>query len=108
MNAKRLMLLFGLVPEEWQRIFKFQKGCCAICGKPLKKANTDHRHSDGLVRGLLDWQCNRALGFFRDSPDLLRRAAEYLERPPAVEALGVARYGRTGRVNKKTRKKKSK
>jgi Recombination endonuclease VII len=32
------------------------------------------------IRGLLDHVCNRGLPFFRDNPELLRSAADYLER----------------------------
>jgi hypothetical protein len=54
-----------------------QNGLCAICGLP--EEHVDHDHVTGQVRGLLCAGCNKGLGFFRDSPQLLRQAAEYLE-----------------------------
>lgn len=42
----------------------------------------DHRHdNNGYVRGLLCVMCNHGLGAFHDSPDKLRAAAAYVERP---------------------------
>lgn len=59
---------------------------CDICGG-TKRLSVDHDHSccSGVrtcgecVRGTLCTPCNMALGGFRDSIDLLRRAVEYLE-----------------------------
>ena len=50
---------------------------CVICGDtgPLV---VDHDHKTGQIRGLLCNHCNRGLGHFRDSPELLEFARMYL------------------------------
>src|SRR5208337_4772882 len=104
-RAKYLMDNFKLTIEEWQKIWDYQGGLCAICQRPLKKANTDHDHVSGLCRGLLCARCNRALGRFGDSLLLILAAARYLTNPPAVVALGGAHYGYSGRIGTKKHRK---
>ena len=55
-----------------------QNGICAIC---LNRAAThrDHCHATDKFRGMLCHQCNVVLGLVYDDPDVLRRAATYLE-----------------------------
>lgn len=54
---------------------------CEICGaspKPEKRNFIDHCHTTGKVRGLLCDDCNMGIGRFKDNPDLLKKAIEYL------------------------------
>jgi len=53
---------------------------CRICGDQERAVVLDHCHETNIVRGLICGLCNSALGLFRDDPDLMRRAAEYVER----------------------------
>lgn len=39
----------------------------------------DHNHQTGEIRGLLCSPCNRAIGQLQDNPNILRKAANYLE-----------------------------
>lgn len=54
-----------------------QGGVCAIC-RAAPAAHVDHDHATGAVRALLCFNCNGGLGQFRDDPDTLREAAEYV------------------------------
>ena len=77
-----LLRLYGITLEEYQGMLTKQKGLCSICQEPLdcgRNTAVDHNHSTSVVRGLLCSKCNIGVGQFRDSPDLLRRAAAYLE-----------------------------
>lgn len=82
----RLKVNFGISLEEYTAMLERQNGLCAICGEPEKGAMrgrpielaVDHDHETGAVRQLLCGNCNKGLGNFQDSPELLTLAALYL------------------------------
>jgi hypothetical protein len=82
----QLKALYGLTEEAYCAMLLAQGGSCAICGTDDPGGNgapsmhVDHCHRTGRVRGLLCSRCNLAIGNLEDSPDLLRIAADYLER----------------------------
>jgi hypothetical protein len=91
-HSSRLMRVYGITAEQYYEILDHQGGGCAICDRVLrsKKYSVDHNHKTGEVRGLLCNPCNnRILGSAKDDPSILRRAADYLEKPPAREVIGV-------------------
>ena len=55
---------------------------CEICGSPPsgRGLSLDHCHVSGVFRGWLCFACNAGLGMFKDKPDLLNKAIEYLDR----------------------------
>lgn len=63
--------------EEIEAIRTKQNNLCAICSTP-DPTDLDHCHTSGRVRWLLCKHCNRGLGAFKDSPQLLCKAAELL------------------------------
>lgn len=72
-----------LSDEVYGHVLKEQRGVCAICKEKcsLNRAlAVDHDHRYGNVRGLLCGRCNRGIGSFGDDADLLREAANYLDR----------------------------
>jgi hypothetical protein len=73
---------FALIPEQYEAASERQGGVCSICKKKCQtneRLAVDHDHATGHYRGLLCRKCNNALGLFSDSPEILRRAADYLE-----------------------------
>jgi len=52
--------------QEYQRLFAFQNGRCAICGKLWQNCDrvleVEHCHKTGNVRGLVCRQCNAMIG----------------------------------------------
>ncbi len=103
-RAQRLKNFFLMTVEDADKIFAYQGDLCAICKRPVaggKRLALDHRHSDGLVRGGLCSWCNRAIARFHDDIDRLRAAANYLENPPAIRALGHEHFARPGRAGTK-------
>jgi len=87
-KAQRLFNDYGLSIQDFEALYRAQKGRCAICSRKLSMypkgktrpdmAAVDHCHKTGLVRGLLCANCNRGLGYFKDSPQLLQIAIRYL------------------------------
>lgn len=76
---------YGITEEDYERMFIAQNGRCAICNTDTptgkwKRFAVDHCHHTGLVRGLLCNECNRGMGLLKDNAELLRKAANYLER----------------------------
>lgn len=52
---------------------------CAICGSSDKLV-VDHDHNTMKIRGVLCHYCNIGLGLFKDNPELLSTAIEYLKK----------------------------
>ncbi|TYK45274.1 endonuclease VII domain-containing protein [Actinomadura decatromicini] len=73
-----LKLRYGVTEEEVEQMIAEQGGICVICLRDEPK-HVDHDHMTGLVRRVLCFKCNGALGQFEDNPERLRLAAEYLE-----------------------------
>jgi Autographiviridae endonuclease VII len=72
---------YGLAYEDYCRMAEEQNGLCAICEQPpYRNFDVDHNHQTGVVRQLLCSNCNTALGLLKDNPDILRKAAVYLEQ----------------------------
>jgi hypothetical protein len=79
-----MFMKYGLKSfDEFDAIYDRHSGTCYICSDALErdgvKTHIDHCHTSGKIRGLLCQRCNNGLGHFRDRPDLLRAAADYLE-----------------------------
>ncbi len=85
---------YKLTVERYREILSAQGGKCAICGidSPTdvrtSRFHVDHDHAccpsdrtcGNCVRGLLCHACNTALGNFKDDPDVLLSAFNYLIR----------------------------
>jgi hypothetical protein len=80
---------YGITLEWYREQLSKQGNVCAICkqlettvirGKVIAMS-VDHDHNTGRARGLLCTSCNRGLGLFRDSEDILQAAIQYLKTP---------------------------
>lgn len=80
---------YGMSLDTYDALLTDQNHACKICSRPFdmadqnRRPHIDHCHKTGRVRGILCFTCNTAMGKLKDDPTLLRRAAEYLETPPA-------------------------
>lgn len=83
---------YGVTPEQYQEMVAEQDNRCAICGEPPSPPPTqswrdgdwalavDHDHKTDELRDPLCHRHNLGIGLFDDNPDLLRAAADYIER----------------------------
>lgn len=84
-----LKKMYGITLDEYRVMAVAQDYKCAICGELETNVDSmgvprhmpvDHCHNSGKVRALLCASCNKALGGFKDNPDILRKAALYVEK----------------------------
>ena len=104
-RERHLQRTYGISLEEFEALYDYQQGKCAICKTPLmnyldaeslgKRAEVDHEHDVSrsvkeTVRGLLcggKWSgCNNMLGKV-DNLEWLKNAQQYLSCPPASFVL---------------------
>jgi hypothetical protein len=82
---------YGISLDEFWDYWIVFKGKCSICqndlklperrqGQSLDVVAVDHDHNTGKIRGLLCNGCNKGLGLFKDSPQLLESAINYLKK----------------------------
>jgi hypothetical protein len=95
---------YGITAAEADYLLERQQGLCAIC-RAAQAVHVDHDHATGAVRALLCFNCNGGLGQFKDDPNVLRAAAEYVEfhtlsqlvlAAAAAAGLGTVRAVRPG------------
>ena len=88
-NARKRAGGAGLSLGQIDAMLASQGGCCAICRSPSPGAkagwNLDHCHRTNSVRFVLCAHCNRGLGAFRDDPEIMRRAADMIEKLHQLE-----------------------
>lgn len=85
---------YGLSKEDYNALFESQGFKCAICGSSKQDHSkmfnfcVDHEHDSAhkrgtkdrsKIRGILCNNCNHGIGKFKDDPELLRNAINYLE-----------------------------
>lgn len=75
---------YGLSELQFQTMLMIQCGKCAVCTVILdsETKNTiphiDHDHETRVNRGLVCNPCNIGMGLFKDDPELLHGAGDYL------------------------------
>lgn len=83
---------YGITRDDYRESWYGQGGKCAVCRQPERTARNhllciDHDHVTGRFRGLLCSHCNRGIGLFRDDPQVIMQAAEYVIRTRKPELV---------------------
>ncbi|MGY1761502.1 endonuclease VII domain-containing protein [Geodermatophilus sp. SYSU D00779] len=83
---------YGITADEADEVLAAQGGLRAIC-RTEPAAHVDHDHDSGRVRELLCSTCNGGLGQSKDDPEVLRAAADHVERHRASRRPVSSRPG---------------
>ncbi len=81
---RRYCRAYKLTSKQVEAMFEKQQNRCAICNKhkiELKRPmHIDHNHLTGVIRGILCFHCNSALGKLKgdNGPELLIKAIKYI------------------------------
>lgn len=79
---RQLKRTYGISLDEYEVLLSSQGEGCAICGVDScldgMSFTVDHNHETGEVRGILCRHCNTGLGMFKDSPNIIKNAYQYL------------------------------
>jgi len=74
---------FGIDIDTYNKMLIEQDFKCKICSSHqselVRQLSVDHCHKTGFIRGLLCSLCNTGLGKFKDDPQLLINAINYLK-----------------------------
>lgn len=75
---------YGLTKDQFEKMIKAQKNCCAICQDEFNTANyacVDHLsiNNNIVIRGLLCYWCNLALGYLKESAEIVETAYNYIK-----------------------------
>lgn len=82
-RENHLVRKYGITLQQRADRLAAQGGCCALCGSDdfgVRGPQVDHDHQSKQLRGILCIGCNLGLGAFDDDPQLMRKAADYVER----------------------------
>lgn len=88
---RRYLARYKLTAKEVDEFRAAQEYRCATCGVHEDELGevlkVDHCHLTDIFRGMLCDNCNKSLGFFRDSITTLRAFIGYLERAHELIAI---------------------
>lgn len=83
-KAAALKRKYNMGIDDYEAMVFLQDSKCLVCDCVADVLVVDHCHETGVVRGLLCNLCNTGMGQLRDSAELLRSAARYLDTSPAA------------------------
>lgn len=82
-KAHYLKKQYNITLEEYKNLLVKQNNCCKICSNHesnfKNQLAVDHCHKTKEIRGLLCYNCNRAIGLLKDDVQILQNAIKYLK-----------------------------
>jgi 5-methylcytosine-specific restriction endonuclease McrA len=79
---------YGITLADKEAMIKKVGSKCQIC-LLVKDLVVDHSHAHGQVRGLICADCNKGLGWFKDSVRFLMSAIDYLSKTEMKNIAGA-------------------
>lgn len=84
-RATTLRRVYKITLEQYDSILEAQGNVCGLCGGPFSdspslKECVDHCHQTGRIRAVIHDRCNRGIGAFSDSLELVELAVVYLKK----------------------------
>ncbi|MGO8950607.1 MAG: endonuclease domain-containing protein [Ktedonobacterales bacterium] len=82
-RRSRIQHVYGITPEQYDKILEAQNYLCALCGCELTSEvvpSVDHCHKINEMRGIICRKCNLMLGLAEDNPKTLIMGARYLQQ----------------------------
>lgn len=62
-------------------------GPCPLCNENTDRWVVDHNHNTDELRGYCCPECNLGIGHFKDKPEAMERAAQWVRGKPAFSSL---------------------
>jgi hypothetical protein len=96
--SNRLRAKFGITLADYEKMFREQRGRCAICCKRqviydqhgnLRRMAVDHDHKTGRVRQLLCAPCNTGIGLVKENAATLNNMIEYIKKHGECDMLRI-------------------
>lgn len=96
--SRQLQRKYGISVDQYEYLLGCHGPCCSICGNETR-LYLDHNHQTGELRGFLCFNCNTALGNFKDSKDVLMNAVYYLKGFRKVDFTMALKQQKTTKNN---------
>lgn len=82
-RKSRRQYMYGISPEQYDRMLEEQNYLCALCGcelTPDTVPSIDHCHKINEMRGIVCRKCNLMIGLAEDNPKILYLGMKYLNQ----------------------------
>ena len=83
-RERKLIFKYGITLVQYNEMLKSQDSRCRGCERSQHEIkaplHVDHCHTTNEIRGLLCYDCNRALGLLKDNVTTLNNLIQYIKK----------------------------